>query len=126
MEKLGPKWASRVSSKREIGVEVVAARVGGDEQLGMYRLMMENVWAMVQEGFSDKVIEVGKTTAEELEWWFRDVMRWRVGYFPPRRRGVDNGCFLDRNRDMVPSNCGYLATFLGDAGRGGSIHARGR
>lgn len=86
MEKLGPKWASRVSSKREIGVEVVAARVGGDEQLGMYRLMMENVWAMVQEGFSDKVIEVGKTTAEELEWWFRDVMRWRIGtgtWFPP-------------------------------------------
>jgi len=59
-------------------VEVVAARVGGEEQLDMYKLMMENVWAMVQEGFSEKVIEVGKTTTEDLVWWFRDVMRWRV------------------------------------------------
>ncbi|RSH82191.1 hypothetical protein EHS25_006124 [Saitozyma podzolica] len=49
-------------------------------------LMMENVWAMVQEGFSEQVVQVGKTTAEDLEWWFRDVMRWRIGtgtWFPP-------------------------------------------
>lgn len=59
MSKLG-KWADRVSSERAIGVEVVAARVGGEEQFKMYRLMMENVWAMVQEGFSEKVIEVGR------------------------------------------------------------------
>ena len=81
MSKLG-KWADRVSAKREIGVEVIAARVGGAEQLEMYRLMMENVWAMIQEGFSEKVIEVGKTTATDLMWWFRDVMRWRVSSSP--------------------------------------------
>ena len=46
----------------------------------MYQLMMENVWAMIQEGFSENVIEVGKTTAEDLNWWFRDVMRWRVSW----------------------------------------------
>ena len=28
-----------------------------------------------KKGFSEKVVEVGKTTAEDLEWWFRDVMR---------------------------------------------------
>lgn len=76
--KLDSKWASRLSSCRAIGVETVAARAGGQEQLDMYRLMMENVWAMVQEGFSEQVVQVGKTTAEDLEWWFRDVMRWRV------------------------------------------------
>jgi methylase of polypeptide subunit release factors len=76
--KLDLKWASRLSSCRAIGVETIAARVGGQEQLDMYRLMMENVWAMVQEGFSERVVQVGKTTAEDLEWWFRDVMRWRV------------------------------------------------
>ena len=81
MSKLG-KWADRVSAKREIGVEVIAARVGGEEQLEMYRLMMENVWAMIQEGFSEKVIHVGKTTANDLVWWFRDVMRWRVNFLP--------------------------------------------
>lgn len=78
LSKLGPKWASRTSSHRAIGVDVVAARVGGEEQLGMYKRMMENVWAMVAEGFSEKVVKVGETTAEDLEWWFRDVMRWRV------------------------------------------------
>jgi hypothetical protein len=78
LSKLGPKWSSRTSSNRAIGVEVVAARAGGQEQLGMYQVMMENVWAMIEEGFSEKVIEVGVTTTEDLEWWFRDVMRWRV------------------------------------------------
>ncbi|ORY35910.1 hypothetical protein BCR39DRAFT_513004 [Naematelia encephala] len=85
LSKLGP-YADRVSSERGIGVETVAARVGGEEQLSMYKLMMENVWAMVQEGFSERAVEVGKTTAEDLEWWFRDVMRWRFGtgtWFPP-------------------------------------------
>lgn len=45
----------------------------------MYHLLQENVWAMIQEGFSETVIELGKTTANDLEWWFRDVMRWRFG-----------------------------------------------
>ena len=78
ISKLGPKWASRLSSNRAIGVEVIASRAGGEEQLQMYRLLQENVWAMIQEGFSGKVVEVGKTTAEDLVWWFRDNMRWRV------------------------------------------------
>lgn len=78
LSKLGPKWTSRISSHRAIGVEVVAARVGGNEQLEMYRTMMENVWAMISEGFSERGIEVGVTTAEDLEWWFRDIMRWKV------------------------------------------------
>ena len=77
MSKLG-KWADKVSSDRAIGVEVIALRAGGQEQYEMYRLLQENVWAMIQEGFSEKIVEVGKTTAEDLEWWFRDVMTWRV------------------------------------------------
>ncbi|KAK8849845.1 hypothetical protein IAR55_005181 [Kwoniella newhampshirensis] len=51
LNKLGPKWRKRVSSERAIGVEVVAARVGGEEQLKMYQLMTENVWRMIEEGF---------------------------------------------------------------------------
>lgn len=79
MEKLG-SYASRVSTNREIPVEVIATRAGGKEQLEMYRLLTQNVWAMIQEGFSEKVVKVGKTTSADLEWWFRDVMRWRVSY----------------------------------------------
>lgn len=79
LEKLGSKWSSRVSSERALGVETIASRVGGSEQIEMYKLLMENVWAMIAEGFSEKVIQIGETSSEDLEWWFRDVMRWRVG-----------------------------------------------
>ena len=78
MEKLSPKWTSRMSSDRAIGVEVVAARSGGKEQLEMYKLLQENVWAMIQQGFSEEIIEVGKTTADDLVWWFREQMTWKV------------------------------------------------
>ncbi|KAK4689404.1 hypothetical protein P7C73_g695, partial [Tremellales sp. Uapishka_1] len=85
MEKLGHKWAKRVSSTRAIGVEVIAARVGGAEQLRMYRLMTENVWRMIEEGFSEAVVRVGETTASDLEWWFRERMQTLnvTTWFPP-------------------------------------------
>ena len=77
MEKLGP-WADRVSSDRAIGVEVIAMRAGGEEQLHYYKMLQSNIWAMIQEGFSEKVIQVGKTTADDLVWWFRELMVWQV------------------------------------------------
>lgn len=86
LNNLSPKYLQRTSSCRAIPVEVIAARVGGEEQLREYRRMMENVWAMVAEGFSEKVITVGETTPTDLEWWFRDTMRWKLGvttWFPP-------------------------------------------
>nr|XP_031857323.1 uncharacterized protein CI109_007271 [Kwoniella shandongensis]KAA5524395.1 hypothetical protein CI109_007271 [Kwoniella shandongensis] len=85
LQKLGPKWAKRVSSERAIGVEVVAARVGGEEQLSMYRLMTENVWRMIEEGFSNEVITVGETTPTDVEWWFRSRMQTLnvTTWFPP-------------------------------------------
>lgn len=70
---------SRISSNPALAVETIAYRAGGSEQLDMYRLLQENVWAMIQQGFSEEVVQVGKTTATDLEWWFRDVMRWRFG-----------------------------------------------
>jgi len=78
LSKLPAKYRGRVSSHRPIGVEVVAARVGGEEQLGYYHMMQENIWWMIQEVFSERVIEIGKTTATDLEWWTRDTMRWKV------------------------------------------------
>jgi hypothetical protein len=87
ISKLHPKYAARVSSCRALGVETIAARTGGNEQLELYRTMTENVWAMVQEGFSEAIVKVGETTAADLEWWFRDVMRWKVR--------LSTGCYTD-------------------------------
>lgn len=75
---LDERYRQRVSANRAIPVEVIAARAGGKSQLDTYRQMMENVWAMIAEGFSEAVIEVGVTTPTDLEWWFRDAI-WRMG-----------------------------------------------
>lgn len=83
---LDPEYLFRTSPCRAIPVEVIAARVGGEAQLEQYQHMMETVWAMVSDGFSEKVITAGVTTPQDLEWWFRDTMRWRLGtgtWFPP-------------------------------------------
>lgn len=71
---LDPRFAKRTSSCRALAVEVIAARVGA-EQLSAYRLLMENVWAMIAEAFSARVVSVGQTTTADLEWWFRERMQ---------------------------------------------------
>ena len=38
-EMLGDGWVSKLASETMIGVEVVATRVGGEEQLGVYKRM---------------------------------------------------------------------------------------
>ncbi|ORX41264.1 hypothetical protein BD324DRAFT_613868 [Kockovaella imperatae] len=118
MSKLG-KWADRVTPCRDIGVEVIATRAGGKEQLEMYRLLQENVWAMIQEGFSERVIEIGKTTAEDLMWWFRETMVWKLGsrtWFHPSveiHRSPDEPAVEDhpamREGDMLHVDIGIYA-----------------
>jgi len=56
-----------------LAVEFVARRV--DEQLEAYKMLMGTAWRMVHEAFSERVVEVGHTTAEDLSWWFRDQMQ---------------------------------------------------
>lgn len=45
-----------------IGVEYVAGRVNG--MLEYYRELQETTWALIEEAFSEKVIDVGATTTE--------------------------------------------------------------
>lgn len=73
VEQLGKHWMSRMVNEPLLGVEFVATRVDG--QLEYYRKLQEIVWAMLEEGFSHKVIEPGRTTTEDLAWWFRERMQ---------------------------------------------------
>lgn len=61
-EQLGAKWMNRTVNIPMLGVEYVATKVEG--QLRYYRDMQELVWAMMEEGFSHKVIEPGVTTTK--------------------------------------------------------------
>lgn len=96
---LAPKWVERLSSHRMLGVETIAVRAGKQEQLDMYRQMMENVWAMIKEGFSEAVVEPGKTTSIDLEWWFRARMQTLnvTTWFHPTVTSFDRGQAIPRD-----------------------------
>ncbi|KDR83885.1 hypothetical protein GALMADRAFT_236354 [Galerina marginata CBS 339.88] len=70
---LGERWMKRTVNEPMLAVEFVATKVPG--QLQYYQNMQENVWAMLEEGFSHKVIRPGVTTTEDLSWWFREKMQ---------------------------------------------------
>ncbi|KAJ3511946.1 hypothetical protein NLJ89_g3808 [Agrocybe chaxingu] len=70
---LGEYWTNRFVNEPMVAVEFVATKL---PTLEYYRIMQENVWAMLEEGFSDKVIEPGVTTTEDLSWWFREKMQF--------------------------------------------------
>jgi len=70
-------WVDRFTSIPLIAIEFISYRAGGEGpegQLFWYRAMMESVWAMIDEGFSNRIITPGETTTTDVEWWFREKM----------------------------------------------------
>jgi len=59
---LGEYWMNHTVNIPMLAVEFVATKVPG--QLEYYNKMQENVWALLEEGFSEKVITPGITTTE--------------------------------------------------------------
>lgn len=59
-ENIFESWDGQLVNVPMLGVEYVATRVDG--MLQYYRDLQEIVWAMLEEGFSHKVIEPGVTT----------------------------------------------------------------
>ncbi|KDQ29504.1 hypothetical protein PLEOSDRAFT_27596 [Pleurotus ostreatus PC15] len=72
-ENIFESWVGQLVNVPMLGVEYVATRVDG--MLEYYRDLQEIVWAMLEEGFSHKVIEPGVTTTVDLQWWFREKMQ---------------------------------------------------
>jgi hypothetical protein len=80
---LGGKWAERFVLEPMLGVEVVATMVPG--RLGWYRRLMETAWAIIEEGFSERIIKPGETTAWDIEWWMREkiqVLNYTTWFHP--------------------------------------------
>ncbi|KAK0230716.1 hypothetical protein IW262DRAFT_424435 [Armillaria fumosa] len=71
-EELGSKWMSRMVNVPMLAIEYVSYKVSG--QIQYYRDMQEVIWAMLEEGFSHKIINPGVTSTTDLEWWFREKM----------------------------------------------------
>ncbi|OTA58923.1 hypothetical protein K449DRAFT_385475 [Hypoxylon sp. EC38] len=67
---IGEEWKDKFVLEPMLGVEFVATMVNG--RLPWYRKMMETAWAIIEEGFSEKVIVPGKSTSWDVEWWMRE------------------------------------------------------
>ncbi|KAF3013932.1 hypothetical protein E8E14_002551 [Neopestalotiopsis sp. 37M] len=67
---LGEEWADKFVLEPMLGIELVARMV--PDRLDWYRKMMETAWAIIEEGFSSKVIVSNETTTEDVVWWMRE------------------------------------------------------
>ncbi|KAK0614636.1 hypothetical protein B0T14DRAFT_438332 [Immersiella caudata] len=70
---LGPEWSTRLTSEPMLAVEYIATmpRARAD----WYRRLQSTAWAVISEGFSEKVIQPGTTTTTDVEWWFREKLQ---------------------------------------------------
>lgn len=70
---LGDKWSKRFVVHPMLAVEYIGTQI--DARLPWYKKMQETAWAIISEGFSERVITPGKTTTKDVEWWMRDQIQ---------------------------------------------------
>jgi len=58
------RWRQKLVTVPMLGVEFIATMT--KSRIGWYRKLQETAWAMISEGFSEKVITPGKTTTAVL------------------------------------------------------------
>lgn len=66
---LGPELSKRIVREPRLAIEYLESRI--PEMMPRYRKVQETVHALIATAFSSSVIEPGKTTTEDVEWWFR-------------------------------------------------------
>ena len=66
---LGPKWTSRLTRAEALPLELIAARIPGEE--AMFARMTEVAWRIIETAFSNQVIQPGVTRTEDVVWWMR-------------------------------------------------------
>lgn len=70
---LGDKWTKRFVVDALLGVEYIGTQITA--RLDWYRKLQETAWAIIIEGFSERVISPGETTTSDVEWWMRDKIQ---------------------------------------------------
>ncbi|MBM3439232.1 MAG: M24 family metallopeptidase [Bacteroidetes bacterium] len=77
MEKLPANLRSKVVSAENLAVAWLETRTAREMQI--YPMLVQATHAIIEEGFSEKVITPGITTTDDLVWWFREKIR-RMGF----------------------------------------------
>ena len=67
------EYQARVVSAEKLGVGWLEQRI--PNEMALYKSMVALTHDIIALGFSNKVIEVGKTTTDDLVWWFREQVR---------------------------------------------------
>ena len=70
MAELPEKYQSRVVSAEALAVSWLETRI--DAEIALYKKMVAVAHQIIAEGFSANTITVGKTTTDDLVWWFRE------------------------------------------------------
>lgn len=70
---LGPPWIDRFVTNPLVAVEYIATMPKSRRE--WYQKLMETAWAVISEGFSERVIVPGQTTTDDVEWWFRERLQ---------------------------------------------------
>jgi len=70
---LPTNYLERVVSAQALGVAWLEQRI--PEEIVMYENTVAIAHEIIAQGFSNEVIKVGKTTSEDLVWWFRDRVK---------------------------------------------------
>ncbi len=72
---LGDVWADRfvLDEVPMLAVEYIGTQIAA--RLPWYKRMQETAWAIIAEGFSERVVTPGATTAGDVEWWMREQIQ---------------------------------------------------
>ncbi len=89
---LGPELVRRVVRAEHLAIDFLAVHVPGMDSI--YREMERAVHDMIATAFSERVITPGKTTTDDVVWWFRQRVNdlglgsWFQPSVDVQRRGV--------------------------------------
>ena len=73
MVNLPSTYKNKIISAEPLAVAWLEQRI--PQEIDMYKHIVAIAHAIIAEGFSSKVITVGKTTSDDLVWWFRERVK---------------------------------------------------
>jgi Xaa-Pro aminopeptidase len=73
VEGIGEKYSERLVSAEKIAVGWLETRT--DKEMVLYPNIVRIAHEIIAEGFSDRVIQPGVTTTDDVVWWFREKIR---------------------------------------------------
>jgi Xaa-Pro aminopeptidase len=73
LKTLDKKFQSRVVSAEKIAIAWLETR--SEREMVIYQQICRIAHDIIQEGFSDKVIQPGVTTTDDVSWWYRERIK---------------------------------------------------